>query len=64
MSVYAIKLESDVKTCIFCSKVLTEEEIQYYHDTCEICETEIDDILYSEVDELPKNWNSEMWRKK
>ena len=27
--------------CVYCGKYLTEEEIKYYHNTCENCEIEI-----------------------
>lgn len=41
VKVYSIKLESSIKTCVNCSKVLTEEEIEYYDDFCEHCEGEL-----------------------
>ena len=63
VKVYAIKLNKNIKTCVYCGKNLTEEEIKYYHNTCESCETSICEELKKEVDEVPKNWNSKMWRK-
>lgn len=41
VKVYSIKLESSIKTCVNCSKVLTEEEIEYYDNFCEYCEGEL-----------------------
>ncbi|MGL5657882.1 MAG: hypothetical protein ACRDDK_02225 [Cetobacterium sp.] len=38
-----------MSTCIYCGKNLTEEEIKYYHNTCENCEIEIHEKLINEL---------------
>lgn len=62
--VWLEQIKKEVKKCVRCNRFLTKEEVKYYNDTCENCEIEMDKILYSEVDEIPKNWNGKMWRKK
>lgn len=47
VKVYAIKIIQN--TCIYCNKVLTEEETEYYHNTCENCEIEIHEKLINEL---------------
>ncbi|MGL4652641.1 hypothetical protein [Cetobacterium sp.] len=49
VKVYAIKLESSIKTCVDCGRVLTKEEIEYYHNICDSCESEIHNQLMSEL---------------
>lgn len=41
VKVYSIKLKSSIKTCVICSKVLTREEIEYYDNVCDSCESKI-----------------------
>ena len=36
-------------TCIYCGKKLTKEEIQYYHNLCDDCESAIHEQLMSEL---------------
>ena len=56
VKVYSIKLESSIKACVNCGKVLTEEEIEYYNHFCDNCESEIHEEL---INELTKNNNKE-----
>ena len=49
VQVYAIKLHEDIKTCANCGRVLTKEEIEYYHNFCDNCESEIHNELMSEI---------------
>ena len=49
VQVYAIKLHEDIKTCANCGRVLTKEEIEYYHNFCDNCESEIHNELMSEL---------------
>lgn len=48
VKVYSIKLESSIKTCVNCEKVLTEEEIEYYDNFCEHCEELYQSMLQEE----------------
>lgn len=41
--------EFKMNTCVYCGKYLTEEETEYYHNTCENCEIEIHEKLINEL---------------
>ena len=49
VKVYSIKLESSIKACANCGKVLTEEEIEYYNHFCDNCESETHEELINEL---------------
>lgn len=46
---YSIKLKSSIKTCVNCSKALTREEIEYYDNVCDSCESKIHEQLINEL---------------
>lgn len=49
VKVFAIKLETNIKTCVDCGRVLTKEEIEYYHNLCDNCESKMHEELMKEV---------------
>ena len=49
VKVYAIKLNKNIKTCANCGIVLTKEEVEYYDNLCDNCESSIHEYLMEEM---------------